>query len=49
LLNDLDWEVTGRIAGLMGAIKIAHAGTQNHSLSLADIKTQYTEQFGGSF
>tara|TARA_R110002074_G_scaffold145034_1_gene293320 strand:- start:186282 stop:187190 length:909 start_codon:yes stop_codon:yes gene_type:complete len=49
LLNDLDWEVTGRIAGLMGAIKIAHAGTQNHSLSLADIKTQYTEQFAGSF
>ncbi|MEH6502392.1 MAG: carbohydrate kinase family protein [Cycloclasticus sp.] len=49
LLNDLDWEVTGRIAGLMGAIKIAHAGTQNHSLTLADIKAQYTEQFGGSF
>ncbi|MDX2424644.1 MAG: hypothetical protein QNK15_00140 [Cycloclasticus sp.] len=49
LLNDLDWEVTGRIAGLMGAIKIAHAGTQNHSLTLADIKTQYTEQFAGSF
>jgi adenosine kinase len=49
LLNDLDWQVTGRIAGLMGAIKIAHAGTQNHSLSLADIKTQYTEQFGGMF
>jgi adenosine kinase len=49
LLNDLDWEVTGRIAGLMGAIKIAHAGTQNHSLTLADIKAQYTEQFGGAF
>jgi adenosine kinase len=49
LLNDLDWEVTGRIAGLMGAIKIAHAGTQNHSLSLVDIKAQYTEQFGGMF
>jgi adenosine kinase len=49
LLNDLDWEVTGRIAGLMGAIKIAHAGTQNHSLTLADIKAQYTEQFGGMF
>ncbi|MDX2424640.1 MAG: carbohydrate kinase family protein [Cycloclasticus sp.] len=49
LLNDLDWEVTGRIAGLMGAIKIAHAGTQNHSLTLVDIKTQYDEQFGGMF
>ena len=49
LLNDLGWEVTGRIAGLMGAIKIAHAGTQNHSLTLDEIKADYTEQFGGSF
>jgi len=49
LLNNLDWEVTGRIAGLMGAIKIAHAGTQNHALSLEDIKAEYTKQFGGSF
>lgn len=49
LMNDLDWDTTGRIASLMGAIKIAHAGTQNHAPSLADIKAQYSEQFGGSF
>ena len=49
LLNDLDWEVTGRIAGLMGAIKIAHAGTQNHSVTLEEIKAEYTEQFGTTF
>jgi len=49
LLNNFDWEVTGRIAGLMGAIKIAHAGTQNHAPSLEDIKAEYTKQFGGSF
>ncbi|MEW5009368.1 MAG: carbohydrate kinase family protein [Cycloclasticus sp.] len=49
LMNDLDWDTTGRIASLMGAIKIAHAGTQNHAPSLADIKVQYSEQFGGSF
>ena len=49
LLNNLDWEVTGRIAGLMGAIKIAHAGTQNHAPSLEDIKAEYIAQFGGSF
>lgn len=49
LMNDLDWDITGRIASLMGAIKIAHAGTQNHAPSLADIKVQYSEQFGGSF
>ena len=30
IMNNLGWEVTGRIAALMGAIKVAHAGTQNH-------------------
>lgn len=30
LMHDMDWEVTGRIAALMGAIKIEYAGTQNH-------------------
>ncbi|MEY8195327.1 MAG: carbohydrate kinase family protein [Cycloclasticus sp.] len=49
LMNDLDWDTTGRIASLMGAIKIAHAGTQNHAPSLTEIKAQYSEQFGGSF
>jgi adenosine kinase len=33
LMNDMDWETTGRIAALMGAIKIEHAGTQNHFVS----------------
>ncbi len=49
LMNGLDWEVTGRIAGLMGAIKIAHAGTQNHSITLDELRAEYSEQFGGSF
>ena len=49
LMNDLGWEKTGRLAGLMGAIKIAHAGTQNHLVTLDDIKTQYVEQFGEAF
>ena len=30
LMNGLDWATTGRIASLIGAIKIEHAGTQNH-------------------
>ncbi|MEO1889432.1 MAG: carbohydrate kinase family protein [Cycloclasticus sp.] len=49
LMNDLDWEVTGRIASLMGAIKIAHAGTQNHVVTLGEVKAEYVEQYGGSF
>ncbi len=30
LMNNCDWETTGRIASLMGAIKVACHGTQNH-------------------
>lgn len=32
ILHGKDWEETGRIAAMMGAIKIAHHGTQNHKL-----------------
>jgi len=49
LMNGLDWEVTGRIAGLMGAIKMAHAGTQNHVVTLDDVKAEYVEQYGEMF
>lgn len=49
LMNNLDWEVTGRIAALMGAIKVAHAGTQNHTYSLNEFKEQYNKEFGQSF
>ena len=34
LMNGLDWETTGRVASLMGAIKIAHPGTQAHSFTM---------------
>ncbi|MEJ2115519.1 MAG: carbohydrate kinase family protein, partial [Gammaproteobacteria bacterium] len=49
LMNNLDWEVTGRIAALMGAIKVAHSGTQNHKFSLNEFKGQYNKEFGQSF
>lgn len=32
IMHGKDWEETGRIAAKMGAIKIAHHGTQNHRL-----------------
>jgi len=48
LQNGLDWEVTGRIASLMGAIKIEHAGTQNHGTSRADFDARFQETFGFS-
>jgi len=49
LMNNLGWEVTGRIAALMGAIKVAHNGTQNHKYSLNEFKDQYKKEFGQSF
>ena len=49
LINEYDWEVTGRIASLMGAIKIEHNGTQNHVFTLPDFKLRYQDSFGTSF
>ncbi len=49
LINELDWESTGRIASLMGAIKIEHHGTQNHSFSMGEFKFRLRESFGCSF
>jgi len=49
LLRDLDWETTGRIASLMGALKIECHGTQNHSFTLDEFKRRYKSSFGRSF
>lgn len=45
LMNDLDWKTTGQLAGLLGAIKIAHLGTQNHKFDLAEIERLYQENY----
>jgi len=49
LLNGLDWPTTGRIASLMGAIKIEIHGTQNHVFSMEEFKQRYEENFGSGF
>lgn len=48
LLNDLDWETTGRIASLMGAIKIERHGTQNHRFTREEFATRFRRSFGRS-
>ncbi len=45
LMNDLDWATTGRIASLMGSIKIAHPGTQNHAFSRAEFEDRFRAEF----
>ncbi|MFO8155191.1 MAG: carbohydrate kinase family protein [Pseudomonadota bacterium] len=49
LENNLDWETTGRIAALCGAIKVEHSGTQNHHFTMDEFKARYQENFGSSF
>jgi len=49
IANGLDWETTGRLASLMGAIKIESRGGQNHGPSRAEIETRFAESFGYRF
>jgi adenosine kinase len=46
LLHQLDWATTGRIAAVMGALKIESRGTQNHRATPADIGRRLAESFG---
>jgi len=46
LQNGLDWETTGRIASLMGSIKIAHAGTQHHRFTRDEFEARFRAAFG---
>jgi len=46
LLRGLDWEMTGRIAAVMGALKIESRGTQNHRATPAEIERRLAESFG---
>jgi adenosine kinase len=41
-----DWPTTGRLASLLGAIKIAQRGAQNHHFTRDEVAERYKEQFG---
>jgi adenosine kinase len=42
----LDWALAGRLASLLGAIKIASRGGQNHSFTREEIEVRFKESFG---
>jgi adenosine kinase len=42
----LEWMQTGRLASLLGAIKIASRGGQNHQFTRDEIAQRYSESFG---
>jgi adenosine kinase len=46
LLRGLDWETTGRIASLMGSMKIESRGPQNHAFTRAEFEDRYRDNFG---
>jgi adenosine kinase len=48
LAHDWDWDASGGLGALMGAIKIAHRGAQNHAPARADIEAQFCRAFGYS-
>lgn len=45
IANGFDWLTTGRLASVMGAIKIAHRGGQNHRPSREEIAERYRRTF----
>lgn len=49
LTNGMDWATTGRLASVMGAIKIAYQGAQNHAPSRDEIEDRFQKAFGYRF
>ena len=46
IVKELDWSTTGRLASLLGAIKVAQRGGQNHHFSRDEIGQRYKDEFG---
>jgi len=45
LMHGIDWETSGRIASLLGSIKISCAGTQCHKLTPGEFKERFHAEF----
>jgi adenosine kinase len=48
LMRGMDWPTVGRIASLMGALKVAYPGTQNQRFDHAEFAAAFEQQFGYS-
>jgi adenosine kinase len=46
LAAEFDWETTGQLASLLGSIKIAQRGGQNHLFTRDEIAQRYHETYG---
>ncbi len=45
IANGFDWATTGRLASLLGSIKIAQRGAQNHQFTREEISQRFRETF----
>jgi adenosine kinase len=43
-----DWPTTGKLGAVMGALKIAHRGAQNHAAARDEIESRFRTAFGYS-
>jgi adenosine kinase len=48
IAQGFDWPTTGRVASLLGSIKIASRGGQNHQFTRDEIADRYRAAFGSS-
>jgi adenosine kinase len=48
ITHGMDWAVTGRLASLLGALKIARRGPQNHDFNRDSIADLYQREFGAA-
>ncbi len=48
LMQGMDWELIGRVASLMGAMKIEQQGPQNHHFGRDEFEHRFHESFGFS-
>ncbi len=48
IANGLDWTVTGRLASLLGALKIAQRGGQNHRFTRDEVGARFKQNFGST-
>ena len=49
IMRGLDWPTVGRMASLMGALKVEHPGTQNQSFTYEEFAAEFEDQFGYAF
>ena len=48
MLSGMDWPTCGRLGNLLGALKIARRGGQNHRFTYDEIATRFQTEFGYS-